>query len=215
MSNLISLPLPVLGLIGQHFASLPQGFRRGDRLPVDSRGVWFIEEGAVRTLGIDQEGMATTLGIWGPGDIVGGCLLDWEQTDGAGYPPSGSQFKEVECLTEVQAVLLVVKQWPDATTALIQHIQRAQTFNKIQRQRKVLTAVIELLQWLVFRFGQRVDEGWQINLRLTHQLIAEMVGTTRVTVTRILNDLEQDGIIERNPGHRLILVDNRKNQQVS
>ena len=47
--------------------------------------------------------------------------------------------------------------------------------------------LFKFLEWLDKRFGEDVENGRLLNLRLTHQDIAETLGTTRVTVTRILN----------------------------
>jgi CRP/FNR family transcriptional regulator/CRP/FNR family cyclic AMP-dependent transcriptional regulator len=43
--------------------------------------------------------------------------------------------------------------------------------------------------------GEETDEGIRIKQRLTHQQLANMAGTTRETVTRVLKQLERDGYI--------------------
>ncbi len=65
--------------------------------------------------------------------------------------------------------------------------------------------LVKLLEWLATRFGRTVRQGNLIDLRLTHQDLAELVGTTRVTLTRILGQLEQQGLIERLSLHRIVL----------
>jgi len=65
--------------------------------------------------------------------------------------------------------------------------------------------LLKLLAWLSTRFGQDVDTGRLIDLRLTYQDLSELLGATRVTVTRTLNQLEQQGLIERLPLQRIIL----------
>ncbi|MGL5033935.1 MAG: helix-turn-helix domain-containing protein, partial [Microcystaceae cyanobacterium] len=55
------------------------------------------------------------------------------------------------------------------------------------------------------KFGKETPKGQLIDLRLTHQDIADILGTTRVTVTRSLTQLEKQGLIERNPLHRFII----------
>jgi CRP-like cAMP-binding protein len=62
-----------------------------------------------------------------------------------------------------------------------------------------------LLSWLAKKFGQEVAQGQLIDLRLTHQEIAEIMGTTRVTVTRLLKELETQGIIQRLPRKFIVL----------
>ncbi len=49
---------------------------------------------------------------------------------------------------------------------------------------------------LAKKHGIRDAHGTIIDLKITHQELAEMVGTSRETVTRVLARLRDDGIIE-------------------
>jgi CRP-like cAMP-binding protein len=69
------------------------------------------------------------------------------------------------------------------------------------------SSLLQLLTWLAKRFGQEVEQGKLIDLRLTHQDIAELIGLTRVTVTRVLSDLEKQGMIQRQERHFIVLYD--------
>jgi CRP-like cAMP-binding protein len=57
------------------------------------------------------------------------------------------------------------------------------------------TRLLRFLNWLAERFGDRVEGGRLIRVRLTHQEIAESIGATRVTITRELSELERQGKI--------------------
>ncbi len=63
----------------------------------------------------------------------------------------------------------------------------------------------QLLTWLTDRFGEDDRKGQLIGLQLTHQKIAELIGSTRVTVTRIINDLEKIGVLSRK-GRKLLFL---------
>ena len=63
----------------------------------------------------------------------------------------------------------------------------------------------QLLTWLTDRFGEDDRNGRLIGLQLTHQKIAELIGSTRVTVTRIINDLEKIGVLSRK-GRKLLFL---------
>ncbi|MEC9028805.1 MAG: helix-turn-helix domain-containing protein, partial [Cyanobacteriota bacterium] len=39
-------------------------------------------------------------------------------------------------------------------------------------------------------------QGITIDLRLSHQSIAEAIGSTRVTITRLLGDLRNSGLVQ-------------------
>jgi CRP/FNR family transcriptional regulator len=45
-------------------------------------------------------------------------------------------------------------------------------------------------------FGVPGSEGITIDLRLSHQAIAEAIGSTRVTITRLLGDLRNEGLLQ-------------------
>jgi len=87
---------------------------------------------------------------------------------------------------------------------MIVHIQRS---GEILHCRQAEYALVRLFGWLAKRFGQEVEQGQLIDLRLTHQDIADLMGLTRVTVTRLLNDLEKQGIIQRKERQFIVLHD--------
>jgi CRP/FNR family transcriptional regulator len=45
------------------------------------------------------------------------------------------------------------------------------------------------------RYGEKTAEGVTLNIKLTHQEIAEMTGMTRETVTRMIDKWQKDGEI--------------------
>ena len=173
-----------------------RNFKRRSILPLNPETIWLIDSGVVRTLTWFEDGSCATLGLWGEGDLVGSAL-------------SASRAYEIECLTDVRAKVIPKAQWYLHTEAMILHIQKNEEFLKIVHCRQAEIAIMHLLNWLVKRFGSQVEQGELINLRLTHQEMAEMIGTTRVTMTRILNNFERQGLIQRQQ-HLLILMSDRQ-----
>ncbi|MFM1812969.1 MAG: hypothetical protein RLZZ336_1907 [Cyanobacteriota bacterium] len=57
------------------------------------------------------------------------------------------------------------------------------------------TRLNKLLQLLVNHFGIRQAEGYCLPFMLSHNRLAEMIGTTRSTATRQLNHLKHNGLI--------------------
>lgn len=167
-------------------------FARRSLLPLGQDYLWRIETGVVRTLTWLADGTNVTLGLWGSGDVVSRAL-------------SKAEPYQIECLTPVEATLLPLDRWNSVNEALIHHIQQFQEFLEILHCRSVEASLLRLLIWLAKKFGHQVEQGQLIELRLTHQEIAETIGTTRVTVTRLLNDFEKQGLIERLP-HKFIVL---------
>ncbi|MBE9035353.1 Crp/Fnr family transcriptional regulator [aff. Roholtiella sp. LEGE 12411] len=169
-----------------------QLFTRRSFLPEHENNLWKIQAGFVRTFTYLEDGTTVALGLWGPGDIVGKALSKLEP-------------HQMECLTKVEATMLPLEEWPQITEILLAHIQQAEELMVIRSYKKVDTMLIKLLAWLSKKFGSEVEKGRLIDMRLTHEDLAEMLGSTRVTITRILGQFEQEGLIDRLSLHRIVL----------
>ena len=55
---------------------------------------------------------------------------------------------------------------------------------------------MQFLYWLAQRFGEPTKDGLSVPVKLIHQDIAESIGATRVTITRLLKKLEREGKIQ-------------------
>ncbi|VXD21749.1 Crp/Fnr family transcriptional regulator [Planktothrix paucivesiculata] len=170
--------------IAPEFSQQQRYFQRRDQLPARRDHLWKIESGVVRTFTYLENGTVVTLGLWGVGDVVSRVL-------------SKSDPYYMECVTPVQATSVAIGEFDDLNPLLIQHIHQLQTFLEIVHSRPVDEALHKLFLLLANKFGSDVPHGQLIEFHLTHQEIAESIGTTRVTVTRLLKEFEQQGIIER------------------
>jgi CRP-like cAMP-binding protein len=124
--------------------------------------------------------------------------------DYLGLPLSKTDPYQVECLTLVRA-----RNFPfeghDWQTELLSYLQNTEVLLGVLHQKSIALRLLELLRWLAERFGDRTAEGWLLELNLTHQVLAELIGATRVTVTRQLNEFEQEGQLKKLRGHRYLL----------
>jgi CRP-like cAMP-binding protein len=161
-------------------------------LTVNPNSLWRIEAGVVRTMTWLEDGTNITLGLWGPGDVVGKFF-------------SSVDPYQIECLTKVGATYLQVSEWQQKETALLACIKQSETLLVIRSYKRTDEMLFRLLSWLAKRFGRDVEQGHLIDLRLTHQDLADILGSTRVTVTRLLSQFEQQGLIARLPLHRIVL----------
>jgi CRP-like cAMP-binding protein len=174
-------------------SSLPyssiRAFKRREMLQPRESSLWQIETGAIRTFTLDQNGTIITLGFWGTGDIVGQAL-------------SRVQPYQVECLTDVTVRCLKPDQFWQFESAygwhinqvMLEHIHQMQELLRI-RSGQIPQRLQQFLEWMADKFGRHTEQGQLIELWLTHQDIADAIGTTRVTVTRLLNQFEQTGLI--------------------
>ncbi|MEH1929584.1 MAG: Crp/Fnr family transcriptional regulator [Nostoc sp.] len=171
---------------------LPQQiFTRREVIPLQNDVLWRIDHGAVRTLTWSEDGTFITLGYWGLGDLIG-------------YPLSRVKPYQIECLTGVEISIVAPYLWHQDINALLSHIQQAEDLLKIVHRKPISLRLWQFLVWLSEKFRRDVDQGKLINLNVTHQDIAEVLNTTRVTVTRLLQQLESQGTVLRHK-RRIIL----------
>ncbi|MBE9012475.1 Crp/Fnr family transcriptional regulator [Pseudanabaenaceae cyanobacterium LEGE 13415] len=169
-----------------------RSFKRRSTIPLRQTALWRIESGVVRMVTWLEDGSTVTLGLCGAGDVVGAYL-------------SAIDPYQIECLTEVEATPLSADEWFPDPVHLLARVQQAEEFMLIRSHRRVEEMLLKLLTWLSKKFGRKVSKGHLIDLRLTHQDLAELLGTTRVTVTRVLKQFEQQGLVQRLPNHLTLL----------
>ncbi|MCG6134686.1 MAG: Crp/Fnr family transcriptional regulator [Nostoc sp. LLA-1] len=161
-------------------------------LPRNDDYLWKIEQGVVRVVTWHEDGTIVTLGIWGVGDIIGTVL-------------SKTEPYQIECLSKVELSALEIQDSSELIQVLQLYLQHTEELMVIRSHKTVEIMVTKLLEWLAHRFGREVQQGRLIDLRLTHQDIAETIGSTRVTITRVLHKLEEQGFIQRLRLHRIVL----------
>jgi CRP-like cAMP-binding protein len=75
-------------------------------------------------------------------------------------------------------------------------------------QSKVRQKLLAMLQYLALRFGKpNVGSKHRINLRLTHQEIANLLGATRETTSTELGKLTKEGVVKIDNSQYLIDTD--------
>src|ERR687896_1703816 len=71
--------------------------------------------------------------------------------------------------------------------------------------REVSTRLATLLINLGDRFGEEDGKGLLVDVRLTHQDLANMIASTREAVSKVMSELQRDGVIESRK-RRIVIV---------
>ena len=165
-------------------------FARKSVIPVKKDVLWRIDRGIVRTVTWNEDGTYITLGYWGTGDIVG-------------YPLSKVNPYQIECLTSLEATIIPYDLWIKEIKALFHYIQQTEELLSILHRKPTSLKLWQFLVWLGEKFGRDLEQGKLIDLNITHQDMSQVLNTTRVTVTRLLQKFEEEGKISR---HRRSIV---------
>ncbi len=164
--------------------------KRQNQLSFVNHSLWKIHQGYIRTLTVDSQGEPVPIGFWSVGDIVG-------------YPIAQTYPYIAECLSTVEIEYLDIG-YRLSHEPLLSQVRQSNELLKIAHCQQAEERLLQLLCWLAERFGHRTGNSYQIDLKLTHREIAESIGITRVTVTRLIKTLERKGHIVWGSRQRLL-----------
>lgn len=129
-----------------------------------------------------------------------------------GMPLSFIRPYQAVALTDVDLMrlrLFEIEQSPMLAQGIFRHLvrrlQQTEAVLAMVGYRRVEERLRHLLMLLKQEVGQPVENGTRLSVRLTHQQLANAIGTTRVTVTRLLSQLQEEGWILIDSNRHIIL----------
>lgn len=206
------------GLMADHLGSLAElmverTYKRGSAIFHEEDvgdALYIVRSGKVKIYRVAEDGREKTLAILGEGEFFGEMAL----LDG------GPRSAIAEALSTTQLLALYradfqefVASNPAVALGMIKVLSmrlrqaNAQVMDAIFRD--VRGRVSRTLLALAARYGTDVPGGQKIDVKLTHQELANLVGTARETVSRILAEMQDAGLV-RVEGRNLILVDSQQ-----
>lgn len=88
---------------------------------------------------------------------------------------------------------------------VMRRLRQTEALLALAGRRRVEDRLRQLLSLLAVELGSPVAGGVRIQVRLTHQDLANAIGTTRVTITRLLNRFRQQGWITLDKHRHLVI----------
>ncbi|WP_218082358.1 Crp/Fnr family transcriptional regulator [Anthocerotibacter panamensis] len=162
-------------------------YKAGENIPLYSRELWVVYRGIVQLLTLHPTGDEVMLGLLGP-------MMPF------GLPLTVLEPYQAVALTDVDLLRLTweeVQQSPrligEINLQLTRRLQQTEALLALASKRRVQDRIQGMLSLLGQEFGQATPQGIRLEVRLTHQQVANALGTTRVTVTRVMGDLKAKG----------------------
>jgi CRP/FNR family cyclic AMP-dependent transcriptional regulator len=176
--------------------------REGD--PGDT--FFLLVKGSVSVCRIAPDGRETILSILKEGDFFG----EMSMFDSSLRSASIKTLTDVEVGAIRQAdFLMLLDQNPRIGRALVialsERLRAANALIAATTSQDIRARLASLLLNLAEQFGEPVDNGTRITLRLTNQEMANMIGTTRETVNRTLNRFWDDRLVDMRTAHVVIV----------
>jgi len=160
-------------------------------------GLYCIFSGKVKLYKTGADGRQQILRIAGPGDLLGYRAL----FAGEPYHASAEALEEASiCCIDRDAFFPVLNKNPELSLALIKklakELRRAEGLATSIAQKTIRERMAELLLILKEAYGKPVKNGYEIDLKLTREEMAEMIGVTQESAIRLISDFKKEKLIE-------------------
>jgi CRP/FNR family cyclic AMP-dependent transcriptional regulator len=162
------------------------------------RGVFIVCSGRVKLTTSSTEGKTLIVKIAEPGEVLGASATIL----GRPYEVSAQTLEPAQVnFVRREDFMTFLTQFPEACMHTAQ--QLSEKYHSAQREIRSLglsqttgeKLARLLLDWCA-RNGEETAKGMRITILLTHEEIAQMIGTTRETVTRLLSEFKRKKIID-------------------
>lgn len=187
--------------VSRHLADKQVLFHEGER----AAALYFIESGRLKLTQLAADGQEVLVRFVGPGEICAGVSA----LEGSTYPVTARAVEPVRLLLWPRDVLReLCERFPQIQTNILRaiagHLQDSMSRARELATEKVAQRVARNLLRLVRQSGREVEGGLLIGHPLSRQELAEMTGTTLYTVSRLLSQWEEEGIVKA--GRQKVLV---------
>jgi CRP-like cAMP-binding protein len=167
--------------------------------------LYVLMAGQVKMTQVTPEGHQVLLRVASPGDTIGAIAI----VETALYPATAQAADSCRLLAWDSASMLdLVLRYPQLALNILRvvsaHVIEFQNRYRELATERVERRVARALLRLANQAGQKVAGGILIDVALTQQDLAEMTGTTRYTISRMLGEWEQRGLVKAGRGRVLV-----------
>src|SRR6058998_2279885 len=212
------------GLSDEEFRELetifqPRAYRKNQVIFVEEETgeyMYVVIAGKVKASKTSATGKETILAIHQPGDFFGEMSL----LDGKTSPATVSAMEDCKIATISKADFFLYlmkneKVVQQIIRVLCRRLRQGWGRLHMLSHGSAEVRICEGLLSLSRRYGLQDGGSILINMKFTHQELAEMAGTSRETVTRTLTRLQKKGLLKVDHDGHLVLVDPKSLSLVS
>jgi CRP/FNR family cyclic AMP-dependent transcriptional regulator len=189
-------------------------YTRGQEIFTPGQGsglVYIVRSGCVRLYKVLNDGRSINLGLLGPNTV----FTQEESIDGiASGSIAEAMVDSTIAVVDTDSLASIIADSPELAAAMVTGMSRRltelQTLVEHLLVRDTAVRLATTLLALSNRFGRPTADGMiAIALPVTHQSLAGMIGSNRVTVTRKLLELQEGGYV-RSLGRNALAVNPTK-----
>lgn len=179
-------------------------YLKGETISIKPQVIWQVRRGIVKLSTITEVGEEVLVGLVRPSMAFGAEL-------------TSLRTYEAIALCDVELLSFSLKDiatYPQIAQKILpqinQRLRQTEALLAISGQRHAKDRLYNLLLLLKQEVGQPVERGTRLTVRLTHQDLAAACSTTRVTITRMLGKLQDQGKITVDSHNHIIILEDHK-----
>lgn len=179
-------------------------FRSQD--PADK--MFIILSGEIKVTKIMSDGKEQILYIYGPSDFIGGHNI----LSGDKYEYNASALSKSKVLTITSDDVLGVLKYNNdfLLTVIKQSFERIRKAEDLIDRLSVINTdekVAKLLKTLIGLYGKKTADGILISYKITQEELGSLAGISRETMSRKLNQFEEEGILKIVSRGKVLILD--------
>jgi CRP-like cAMP-binding protein len=187
-------------------------FNKDEKIPARPGLLYLVQRGSVRLVGTAQMNATSSSRVAriAPEEAFLGFVGAGQPFEIVAQSPFTLQsYAHVDQTSVVWMYWHDLDNWPHFRREVLdafryQH-QRKLLWLSTLGQRRTIDRLLGFLTLLIEEYGEPTDEGYCLPFPLTHAQIGSAIGSTRVTVTRLMGKLRQKGLIKTQGDNLLCL----------
>jgi CRP-like cAMP-binding protein len=159
--------------------------------------LYVVMSGRVKIFGTSTQGRSKTFAYLEPGDFFGEMsLIDDEARSASATALEDS----VLIMLKAEDYRKLILSRPALAISMVKilsaRLRRANREIEALSFNNVLGRIAQILLDLSERYGEKTDEGIRINMALSHKELAEMAGTAREVISRVISRFRRIGCVD-------------------
>ncbi len=177
-------------------------YKKGQTLFVQGNhpfGLYCISSGNIKVTKVGADGKESIVRVASAGDVLGHRSLFTDQH----YMATATALEDTKvCFLDKKFIMKVIQDQPTVSMSIIEKLSAdmGAAENKLSslHQKNVRERLAELLLLLKESHGEMLEDGrCRLNLKLTREEMATMIGTANETLIRFVSEFKEAGLIEQ------------------
>lgn len=173
-------------------------------------GLYCVNNGKIKVSKMGQDGKESIIRVVGPGDVLGHRSLFSNEI----YTATATVLEDSDiCFLDKKFIFQALEEEPSIALNLIKKLSRdmgsAESRAATLSQKNVRERLAELLLTLMKSYGIQENDRTRLDIKLTREEMASMVGTANETLIRFISEFKDEGLIEQE-GKVIFIKDQEK-----